>query len=220
MTRILSLVLLLPWALLSAQEEWVELFDGNSLEGWMAANEGDPGEGWEVVDGAIHRSGEAGPLVSRKEFGDFELEFEWRISEGGNSGVKYRVRKSPWGWMGPEFQILDAPADAAAPESRSGALYDVVAPTGEAPMQPAGEWNRARIVAVGARIEHWINGEQVVDVDLAAGAWEEQRTASKFARVDGFAGPGPGRILLQDHGGEVWFRGLRLRVLGEGEKSR
>ena len=196
-------------------EKWESLFDGKTLEGWESAKGGKPGEGWKVEDGAIHRSGGSGDIISEKEYGDFILEFEWKIAAGGNSGVKYRVRKSPGGWLGPEYQVLD---DAGHPNGKvadtsAASVYEVVAPSANKVAAPAGHWNKSRIIAKGTKLTHFLNDQKVVEIDTASKEWEEMKKASKFAKMEDFAGPGKGRILLQDHGDEVWFRKLRIEKL-------
>jgi len=212
--RALLCCLSLAWGVVVAEEDgWIDLLEGDALEAWMAVDEGRPGEGWVLEDGVLHRSAKAGDLVSRREFVDFELEFEWKVTEGANSGVKYRLRKTPRGWLGPEYQVIDDAGhkDAKAANRRAAALYDLVSADEGKPLKPAGEWNRARVVVAGARIEHWLNGERVLAVEVGDAAWAEALAASKFARVGEFATPGPGRLMIQDHGDEVWFRGLRVR---------
>lgn len=213
--RRLFLSLLLAGFASAAEKPWTPLFDGKSLSGWTSATGGKPGDGWEVVDGTIHRKGQGGDLISEKEYGDFELEFEWMISAGGNSGLKYRVRKTAAGWIGAEYQVLD---DAGHPNGKvgdtsAGSLYEVIAPDPKKVLHPAGEWNRSKIVVRGSVIEHWLNGALVLKADTSTPAWEAAKKDSKFARVEGFAGPGPGHLLLQDHGAEVRFRALRIREL-------
>ena len=192
--------------------QWESLFDGKTLKGWESAKGGKPGEGWKVEDGCIHRVSGSGDLVSDKEYKDFTLEFEWKISSGGNSGVKYRLQKSPGGWLGPEYQVLD---DAKHPNGKvadtsAGSLYEVVAASKDKPVKPAGEWNTSKVIAKGTVLEHWLNGKLVMKIDTSGKEWEAMKKDSKFAKAEGFAGPEKGRILLQDHGDEVWFRSIRI----------
>ncbi len=195
---------------------WRALFDGESTAGWRAfGGETFPEQGWRVEEGCLrHVAGAGGgDLVTTAEYGDFELEFEWRVAPGGNSGVKYRVVESR-GPIALEYQVLDDArhADAAAASRSSAALYDLVAPTAK-PAAEADTWHRARIVARGGRVEHWLNGARVVHCDLNSAEFAERVAQSKFAGVDGFARAPRGRILLQDHGDDAWFRNLRIRDL-------
>ncbi|MEW6072771.1 MAG: DUF1080 domain-containing protein [Planctomycetota bacterium] len=202
-------------ALLEAKAGWRLLFDGASTAGWTGPGGSAAPAGWEVQDGCLHRAAGAGGLLTAEDFGDFELAFEWKIAPGANSGVRYRLRGlgGPEAPRGPEYQILDGAAGLdAAPAHRAGALYDLAAPA-DSPPAAAGEFHRARIVAWGNRIEHWLDGVRVVAADLESAEWAEAVAASKFAGVAAFAAPGRSPILLQDHGGEVWYRSLRLREL-------
>lgn len=215
MLRALMLAGILVGAVKAEEKAWTPLFDGKTLKGWTSGNGGEPGKGWKVEDGCIHRAGAGGDLLSEKEYGDFELEFEWKISAAGNSGVKYRVVKSAGGWLGPEYQVLD---DAGHPNGKvadttAASLYEVVPAAKNKVLNPAGEWNRSKIVAKGTVLEHWLNGKLALKIDTAGKEWPKLKKDSKFAKVEGFAGPAAGRILLQDHGNEVWFRAIRIRAL-------
>ncbi|BCX46343.1 glycosyl hydrolase [Haloferula helveola] len=211
--------LLVAMALVSVataeESKWVSLFDGKTLEGWTSSNGGKPGKGWEVVDGSIHRAAKSGDLISAEEFDDFELEFEWRVSPGVNSGLKYRVRKTPAGWIGPEYQILDDAkhSNGKNPKTSASAMYVMFPASESKALAPVGEWNRSKIVVSGKKLEHWLNGKLVVAAEVGSEAWAAAKKSSKFAKIEGYGEPGPGKILLQDHGGEVWFRSLRIRAL-------
>lgn len=215
MLRTLLFASLIAGPIAAKDSDWTRLFDGKSLAGWTSASGGKPGDGWKVVDGCIHRASKAGDILSEKEYEDFEFEFEWKISAKGNSGVKYRVQKSPGGWLGPEYQVLD---DAGHPNGKvadttAASLYEIAPAAKDKAGKPAGEWNSSRIVAKGAVLEHWLNGKLAVKIDTSGKEWEKLKKDSKFAKVDGFAGPAAGKLLLQDHDDEVWFRNLRIREL-------
>lgn len=215
MMKILMLWIVGLAPVLSADGPWVALFDGKSLAAWTSDNGGPPGDGWKVGDGVLHRAGGGGNLVSKDEFTDFELEFEWKISPKGNSGLKYRLRKTPAGWLGAEYQLIDdgGHPDAKDADRRTASLYDVAAAPADKELKPVGEWNHSRVVVKGKRIEHWLNGKMVIGIEVGSPEWEAGKKASKFSKVEGFAEPGPGRIQLQDHGDGVWFRGIRIRKL-------
>jgi hypothetical protein len=206
---------LLATSAMAEEKGWISLFDGKTLDGWTSPTGGKPGAGWKVEDGCIHREAKGGDLISEKEYGDFELEFEWKISAKGNSGVKYRLRKSPGGWLGPEYQVLD---DAGHPNGKvedttAASLYEVVPAAKDKVLKPVGEWNRSRIVARGTVLEHWLNDRLALKIDTAGKEWPDLKKASKFAKVEDFAGPAAGHLLLQDHGDKVWFRAIRIREL-------
>ena len=195
---------------------WRMLFDGKSTAGWVRyGGESFPEQGWEVADGCLHKrpgSG-GGDLVFAEAVGDFELEFEWKVAPGANSGVKYRVgpADSPRSMLGPEYQVLDDVAHATeAPAHKSASLYAMYAAEGGQPATSDG-FHRARIVARGNRIEHWLDGVRVVDAEVLSEDWNSRKAASKFKNAAGFGEAGKGFIGLQDHGGEVWYRDLRLR---------
>lgn len=199
-----------------AKEEWRELFDGKTLAGWRSLQAEEPGAGWKVRDGAIVLDGKAGDLVSVEAFGNFEVSFEWKVSEAANSGVIYRVglgEKNTF-LTGPEYQVLDneKASDNKPPSHTAAGLYDLVAPPRDF-TRPVGEWNEGRIRVRGWRIEHWLNGEKTVDVDLASGEGKALIARSKFKGWEKFATLSRGHIALQDHGDRVWFRAIRVREL-------
>lgn len=215
MLRNLLVASFIAGAAASSAADWTPLFDGKSLAGWTSDTGDKPGDGWKVEDGAIHRAGKSGDLLSAKEYKDFEFEFEWKISAKGNSGVKYRVKKSPGGWLGPEYQVLD---DAGHPNGKvadtaAASLYEIAPAPKDKDLKPAGEWNVSKIVAKGTILEHWLNGKLAVKIDTSGDEWKNLKKDSKFSKMDDFAGPAAGHLLLQDHGDEVWFRNLRIREL-------
>lgn len=191
------------------------LIDKNSFTGWTMAD-GSPvqaGKGWEVVDGVIHRVGKAGDLVSTKEYGDFELEWEWKISPGGNSGVKYRVMLYHKEMLGPEYQMLDDGKHYNHPNAThiTGCIYNLFPVIDNKPLKPVGEWNHSKISAKGGKYEHWLNGTKVAECDTATQAWQDAVAKSKFKRIPNWGANAKGKILLQDHGNEVWFKNMSIR---------
>lgn len=205
---------------LEIQAGWRDLLS-EGLRGWDGSRPVDGGfaigPGWTFSDGVLHLAsgGAGGDLLSRATYEDFELRFEWQVGEASNSGVKIRVPQDAPGQprIGPEYQVLDdeGHANGRTPNTSAGALYGVVAPT-DKPVAPPGSFRRGRILARGDRIEHWLDGQRVVEVDAGSPEFAAAVAASKFAKVDGFA-RGAGHILLQDHGDEVWFRRVFLRDL-------
>ena len=195
-----------------ASGEWRSLMDRDL---WRSFGGDDAPEGWRFDGDVLHRARSAGDIVTREAFGDFELTFQWKAAVAGNSGVKYRIPEGATEAVGPEFQLLDPASPTENPEHRAGALYDVVA-AGDSPDVPWGEFHEARIVSRGSVLEHWLDGVLVASADTSTDAWAEAVADSKFRGRDGFAAAGPGRILVQDHGDEVWIRGMRLRSLESG----
>lgn len=183
------------------------LFNGYSLEGWAKAD-GSQHPGWIVEDGALFRKSGGGDLFHEAVHRDFELHFQWKISEGGNSGLKYRVKKYGNAWLGCEYQVLD---DQNAKErNKAGWLYDVYETAPNKPTVYPDTWNTGKIVVCGNRIEHWLNGVQVVQAQVGGDEWNERVAKSKFRNREGFGANREGRIFLQDHGNPVWYRNIVL----------
>jgi hypothetical protein len=196
---------------------WQTLFNGQILDtfrGWKS--EAMPA-GWHVVDGALVKEGEVDELVTRRQYGDFELELEWKIGREGNSGVFYRATREydHIYWSGPEYQLLD---DANAPDGRSqltataSAFGLYAAPAGI--VKPFGEWNTTRIVVKGEHVEHWLNGQLAVAYDLGSPEWKAKVAASKFAKFPHYGLAKRGYIGIQgDHPGDLALRHIRIREL-------
>jgi hypothetical protein len=201
---------------------WTLLFDGQSLDAWRGYQMDELGAGWQVDDGTLHfappadDAGVRSDLVSREQYGDFELSLEWRLETGGNSGIMFRVSEDQEKsyYSGPEMQILDDEAhrDGGNPKTSVGANYALHAPT-RANALPIGEWNSARIRVDGDHVEHWLNGEKVVDYRLWTDEWKALVAGSKFAQWPTYGMSKAGHIVLQDHGNPVWYRNLKVRRL-------
>ena len=200
--------------------EWQVLFDGgptDALRGY--GMDRFPADRWAVEDGELRTVPGSGiDLVTRDMFGDFELEFEWRVASGGNSGVIYRVVETaePAWTTGPEYQVLDDEQhpDGREPTTSAAALYDLIAPAANKRLEPVGSFNRGRIIVRDGRVEHWLNGERVVSYDWDGSAVRELVAASKFAGFEGFMAAESGHIVFQHHGEEAAFRDIRIRSLG------
>ncbi len=199
----------------AAVDGWISLM---GPEHWQAFGGGEAPEGWRFEGDVLRRDGAAGDITTRELFGDFELTFQWKTSIAGNSGLKYRISADAKQPIGPEFQLLDSAAPTSNREHRAGALYDVV-PAGASPQVPWGEFHEARILSQGSRLEHWLDGVLVAAADTSTPEWAAMVEDSKFKGVDGFAASGPGRLLIQDHGDEVWIRGMRIRELSRGDQQ-
>jgi hypothetical protein len=204
---------------LDAQERtdgWRPLFDGRTLDGWRGFRADTPPAGWAAVDGMMVRQGSGGDIVTVEEFGDFELQLEWRISEGGNSGIFFHVARTgreTWE-SGPEMQLLDNArhVDGKNPLTSAGANYALHAPSRDV-TRPVGAWNDVVLRVTGPRVEHWLNGTKVVEYELWSPAWEAAVKASKFSTMPAYGRARRGHIALQDHGDVVWFRNIRIRSL-------
>jgi hypothetical protein len=213
----------------SAQEKTISLFDGQTLNGWVTLDDKPITKGWEVVDGAIHLQvgkKRAGSIKTTRLFENFILEFEWRIAEGGNSGVKYLVVKSPSDrgrrYYGCEFQLLDDKKhkNGRVPRKTAGSLYDLYAPAADQKkLKPVGEFNHSKVVVDNGRLEHWLNGKKIVAADIGSKDWQKRINESKVSSVKHFA-DGPGAILLQEHLSEAWFKNIRITLLPKKEKRK
>jgi hypothetical protein len=195
---------------------WQTLFDGTSTAAWRGYQMAGFPAGWQVRDGALVRTAEAGDIITREQYGDSELELEWKVPPGGNSGIMYRVTEADSATYrtGPEYQVLDdaAHADGANPLTSAGAAYGFyAAPKGL--VKPAGEWNSARIVSRGNHIEHWLNGTKALEYEIGSPDWEARLKASKFNAWKGYGRSARGHIALQDHGDGAAFRNIRIRPL-------
>ena len=197
--------------------KWHTLFDGKMLDtfrGWRS--EGMP-EGWHVVDGTLAKEGAVDDLVTKEQFGNFELEIDWKIGKEGNSGVFYRATREydHIYWSGPEYQLLD---DANAPDGRSrltaaGAAYGLYGPPAGV-VKPFGEWNKTRIIVNGDHVEHWLNGQKVVEYDFGSPDWKAKVAASKFSKYPNYGLAKKGYIGIQgDHPGSLELRHIRIREL-------
>jgi len=194
---------------------WRSLIESNGMPAWKAYRADTIPSGWTVQAGVLSKSRPVGDIVSREEFGDFELELEWRIGKGGNSGIFYRGTEeySHVYWSAPEYQLLDD-ANAADGKLRLTSAASNFALDSSPPghLRPIGEWNRTRIVVRGAHVEHWLNGAKLVEYELWTPAWKAKVAASKFNAFPNFGLAKRGRLAIQgDHEGELAFRNIRIR---------
>jgi 3-keto-disaccharide hydrolase len=215
-----------PAARAQTAGEWRPLFDGKSLDAWRIfksdrapkmCEAGQATACWEIKDGVLQKDGNANDLASKEEFGDFELELEWKIGQAGNSGVFYRGTEqyNAIYWSAPEYQLLDNvdAADNKKDNHLAGSVYDLYAAPKDA-AKPAGEWNQTRIVAKGNHVEHWLNGKNVARYDIGSADWTTALEASKFKTYSGFAKAPRGYLGIQgNHPGTLALRNIRIREL-------
>ncbi len=219
---------------------WKLLWDGKTAAGWTGAKGGGfPAKGWSMANGVFTVEGadgaestNGGDIVTTRDYGDFELSVDFRLTEGANSGVKYFVdpalSKGAGSAIGLEYQLLD---DARHPDAKMGrdgnrtlgSLYDLIPARNlsdpDSPgkrINPPGEWNRAVIVSRGRHVEHWLNGFKVVEYERGSPAFRALVEQSKYARFNDFGERPTGPILLQDHGNRVDFRSIKIRELQKG----
>jgi hypothetical protein len=198
-----------------ARGGWRVLFDGRNLDAWRGYKQPDVPPGWNIVDGTLAKSSPVADIMSKDEFGDFELEMEWKIGEAGNSGIFYRATEEydHIYWSGPEYQLLD---DVKAPDGQSrltsaGSAYGLY-PSPEGHLKPVGEWNRTRIVVKGAHVEHWLNDFKLLEYEFWSTDWEARVKGSKFGVWPNYGRSRRGHIAMQgDHNGVLAFRNIRIR---------
>jgi len=195
---------------------WRLLFDGKTTGGWRVYQKKEMSQGWQIVDGALTRVATGGDIVSVDQFDDFELAFDWKVNAGGNSGVFFRAAEdTTYVWQNAaEYQILDNAGhkDGASPITSTGSNYAVHAPSKDT-SKPAGEWNRSRIVVKGNHVEHWLNGEKVVEYEIGNEEWKALVAKSKFAKYPTYGRVARGHIAIQDHGDFVAYRNVKIRPL-------
>ena len=215
---------------------WKLLWDGSTTQGWCSARGATfPDHGWFIRDGAFgveasggHESTNGGDIVTTEDYGNFDLQVDFRITKGANSGIKYFVdpalTRKEGSAIGLEFQLLDDANNqervlGVAGNHQVGSLYDLIAaenlssPGWPKPVPTIGEWSRARIISRGSHVEHWLNGVKVVEYERGSQMFRALVTHSKYVDLPGFGLRSAGPILLQDHGDEVWFRSIKIRVL-------
>ena len=210
----------------NAKKRQIILFDGKSTDSWKDIKSNHfPGNGWVLEDRVLTvlaktDNQEGGhDIVTKEQFSNFELEMEVRLSEGANSGIKYVVIDSYPGaegqYLGLEYQLIDNEKHADALLGRNGnrrmaALYDILPARENIKINPPGEWNKVKIIVNGNRVEHWLNGDKVIEYDRSLDCFKELVRISKYNKLANFGGQEQGHILLQGHGNEVSFRDIKI----------
>ena len=196
---------------------WRSLFDGTSTDAWRGFKSQSMPAGWRIVDGVLTKSGAVEDIITKDQFGDFELALDWKLSTGGNAGVFYRGTEEydKIYWSAPEYQLLD---DANHPDGKSrltsaGANYGLYpAPAGV--VKPADQWNSTLIVAQGPRIQHWLNGQKLLEYEIGSADWEAKVKGGKFVPYPHYGRAPRGVIGIQgDHDGTLSIRNVRIREL-------
>lgn len=206
------------------EKGFTSLFDGKTTKGWHTYNKTSVGSAWEVQDGTLHMSPTkkgkdgGGDLVSDKEYANFHLKLEWKVAPKANSGVIFYVHEDPkYGQTyltGPEMQVLDNDGhpDGKITKHRAGDLYDMIKSTSE-PVKPVGEWNKAEIISNKGKLTFILNGVKVVNTTMWDDNWKALIAGSKFAKWEGFGTYKTGKIALQDHGDDVWYKNIMIKEL-------
>ncbi len=216
--------LMFLWGCQSSQSEWIVLFDSNDVNAWRGRgmdtfNSGAwivEGDALIVLDNEDPRKSGHGDIITREQFSDFELTLEFKLTRGANSGIKYFFIEDVG--VAPEYQILD---DANHPDAKKGkhgnrtvaSLYDLIPAISGKKVNPVGDWNHARIIARDNHVEHWLNGEKVLEYERGTHDWRVLVSESKYHETEKFGEQEAGHILLQDHTDEVHFRDIRIRKM-------
>jgi hypothetical protein len=213
----------------NASTDWISLFDGHSTAGWHTYGKSSAGKAWKVEDSSLHldasvksdwQTKDGGDIVTDQEFENFDLRLQWKISEGGNSGIMFYVHEDtskyqyPWS-TGPEMQVADNEKneDGKIEKSRAGDLYDLVASSSQQYIHPAGEWNQVGIVADKGKLDFYMNDHHVLSTNLWNDQWQKLIAGTKFKDMPGFGTFRKGKIALQDHGADVCYRVIKIKKL-------
>jgi hypothetical protein len=196
---------------------WRSLFDGTSTSAWRGYKDQNVPAGWNIVDGILTKTASTHDLVTKDQFGNFELAFDWKLAPGGNAGVFYRGTEEydHIYWSAPEYQLLDdaGHADGRNRLTSAGADYAVY-PSPAGVVKPAGQWNSTLIVANGNRVQHWLNGQKLLEYEVGSPDWEAKVKASKFVEYPHYGRAPRGYIGIQgDHDGQLWLRNIRIREI-------
>jgi len=220
---------------------WRLLWDGHTSAGWRTPRtDAFPTKGWEMADGLLSvkrsngaESANGGDIITKERFSSFDLKVDFKITEGANSGVKYFVQPniSPidkvtgkptavGSAIGPEYQVLDDLRHPDAKLGRNGdrklgSLYDVMPASTNKHVYAIGEWNTARILVEGKHVEHWLNGEKILEYERGSEEFRKDVALSKFKNIPDFGEWPDGHILLQDHGDQVYFCNIKIRVINK-----
>ncbi|MCW3082081.1 DUF1080 domain-containing protein [Segetibacter sp.] len=216
---------------LSTQEKsegWKLLFDGKTTNGWHSYGYSTVANAWNIDNGSLHLdvadrknwpANESKDILTNEEYDNFHLKVDWKLAKKGNSGIIVYVHEDKAKYRntyetGPEMQVLDnaGHADAKIPKHRAGDLYDLISSSSE-PVKPAEEWNHAEIMCKDGKLQFFLNGVSIVTTTMWNDSWEKMIAGSKFKSMPGFGTFKKGKIALQEHGEEVWFKNIKIRKL-------
>jgi len=218
---VISLFLVSTLAAQNTKGKWKSLFDGRSFTGWRTY-QNKPANSWMAYEGVLSNKGNSdtstkhADLISEQQFENFELSVDWKIAPKANSGILYLVTEAfPASYRsGPEYQLID---DTGYPQKlenwqKTAANYAMDPPMVDA-TKPAGKWNHTVIRVNKGHVEHWLNGKKIVEYELGSDTWKQHKAAGKWKDDMGYGASRRGHIALQDHGGEAWFKNIRIREL-------
>jgi len=200
-----------------ADTAWKPLFDGTSTAGWRGYKQQTLPQGWAIVGDTLVKSKGTNDIITRDQFGNFELTFDWKLTPGGNAGLFYRGTEEydHIYWSAPEYQLLDDAkhADGRDRLTSAGADYAIY-PSPAGHVHPGGQWNSSRLVVNGAHVEHWLNGTKLLEYELWSPDWEAKVKASKFAAYPNYGRARRGYLGIQgDHDGTLMLRNIRIREI-------
>ncbi|MCC8408897.1 DUF1080 domain-containing protein [Mucilaginibacter sp. UR6-1] len=209
-----------------AKKGWVSLFDGKTLNGWHAYNKTTKVENWVAKDGILTCVGSEheatnGDIVTDKEYGNFELTWDWQIGKGSNSGVMYHVvedAKYPYTFTtGPEYQLIDEVGWDGKLEDwqKAGCDYAMHLPNEKKKLKPVGQWNTSKIIFNKGHVEHWLNGAKILEFEAWSPEWTEKKTTGKWKDDPDYGMAKKGRIALQAHGGKIAFKNIKIMELAD-----
>ena len=196
---------------------WKLLFDGTTLNGFRGYKSQSVPSGWHVSDGTLGKEGGTEDIVTTDKYANFDLQVDWKIAKGGNSGIFYRGTEEydHIYWSGPEYQLLDDKGHADGKDRLTSAAADyAVYASPKGYLHPAGQWNHTRIVVNGDHVEHWLNGHKMVTYTLGSKDWQKRVAASKFKDWPNYGKAKEGYIAIQgDHDGALALRNIKIKVL-------
>lgn len=204
------------------QDGWENLFDGKTTTGWHTYGKTNVTDRWKIAVGALYiddKAKDGGDIVTDKEYDNFDLKLEWKISKKGNSGIIFNVKEDPSKYKetyntGPEVQVLDNEGhpDGKILKHRAGDLYDLIKSSSE-PVKAPGEWNAVEIISDHGKLQIFVNGTNVVTTTMWNDNWKQLIAGSKFKNMPDFGTFKKGKIALQDHGNAVWYRNIKIKQL-------